>query len=101
MRTRDRVSNIATGRLLAAVPEVLEVHHIAGEDCYLLKVRAEDTESLGRLLRERFGRIRAVFSTRTTIVLETVKETGRLPVGEAGAPGKESHAAKPARRRRA
>ena len=31
---------------LAALPEVLELHHIAGEDCYLLKVRAEDPQAL-------------------------------------------------------
>ena len=31
------------------------MHHIAGEDCYLVKVRCASTEALGRLLRERFG----------------------------------------------
>ena len=56
-------------------PEVLEVHHVAGDDCYLIKVRARDAEHLGQLLRTRFGRIPGVRSTRTTIVLETVKET--------------------------
>jgi Lrp/AsnC family leucine-responsive transcriptional regulator len=65
---------------LAKCPEVLEVHHVAGEDCYLLKVRARDAEHIGQLLRHRFGRIPGVKSTRTTIVLETVKESPRLPV---------------------
>ncbi len=69
---------------LAALPGVQEVHHIAGEDCYLVKVRAADTEALGRLLRERFAAIKSVRSTRTTIVLETVKESGRLPLDAAG-----------------
>ena len=45
-----------------------------------VKVRARDAEHLGQLLRTRFGRIPGVRSTRTTIVLETVKETPRLPV---------------------
>lgn len=71
----DRVSHA-----LAQCPEVLELHHVAGEDCYLVKVRARDAEHIGRLLRHRFGRIPGVRSTRTTIVLETVKETPRLPV---------------------
>ena len=35
-----------TERRLAAIPEVLEVHHVAGEDCFLLKVRAPDTTAL-------------------------------------------------------
>ena len=72
----DRVAHA-----LAEIPEVLEVHHVAGEDCYLVKVRARDAEDLGVLLRTRFGRIPGVRSTRTTIVLETVKETPRLHMG--------------------
>jgi Lrp/AsnC family leucine-responsive transcriptional regulator len=69
-----------TGGALAAIPEVLEVHHIAGEDCYLAKIRCADTEELGRLLRERFGTIPSVRSTRTTIVLGTLKESAKLPL---------------------
>jgi Lrp/AsnC family leucine-responsive transcriptional regulator len=70
-------------RELARCPDVLEVHHVAGDDCYLIKVRARDPEQLGSLLRTRIGRIRGVRSTRTTIVLETVKETHRLPIPSA------------------
>ncbi len=72
-----------TERTLAEIPEVQEVHHIAGEDCFLLKVRTADTASLGRLLRERIGQIPTVRSTRTTIVLQTVKDATALPVGRA------------------
>jgi Lrp/AsnC family leucine-responsive transcriptional regulator len=67
-------------KALARLPEVLEVHHVAGEDCYLVKVRARDAAHIGELLRTRIGRIKGVTSTRTTIVLETVKETPRLLV---------------------
>jgi Lrp/AsnC family transcriptional regulator, leucine-responsive regulatory protein len=67
-------------KALADCPEVLEVHHVAGDDCYLIKVRARDAEHLGQLLRTRFGGIAGVRSTRTTVVLETVKETARLPL---------------------
>jgi len=63
------------GRSLAAIPEVQEVHVIAGEDCYLLKVRAKDTADLARVIREQVKAVRGVVGTRTTIVLETVKET--------------------------
>jgi Lrp/AsnC family transcriptional regulator, leucine-responsive regulatory protein len=70
-------------RALAAIPEVLEVHDVAGEDCYLLKVRTKDTEELGKLLREKLKPIPEIISTRTTVVLQTVKETIALPV-EAG-----------------
>jgi Lrp/AsnC family leucine-responsive transcriptional regulator len=80
VRADERVGACETGTLLAAIPNVQEVHHIAGEDCYLVKVRAADTEALGRLLREQFGTIEAVRSTRTTIVLSTVKESAQLPL---------------------
>jgi Lrp/AsnC family transcriptional regulator, leucine-responsive regulatory protein len=80
VRSDERIGAPETALQLAAIPQVQEVHHIAGEDCYLVKVRAADPEQLGRLLRERFGAIASVRSTRTTIVLETVKEDPRLPV---------------------
>jgi Lrp/AsnC family leucine-responsive transcriptional regulator len=80
VRAEDVSSDQDIAHALADCPEVLEVHHVAGEDCYLIKVRARDAEHLGQLLRTRFGRIPGVRSTRTTIVLETVKETSRLPL---------------------
>lgn len=81
VRADDYVANTRTGDELSRIPEVLEVHHIAGEDCFLVKVRAADTEALGALLRERIGAIKTVRSTRTTIVLGTLKETYHLPTG--------------------
>jgi Lrp/AsnC family leucine-responsive transcriptional regulator len=81
VRSNERGGAVTTAQKLARIPEVLEVHQVAGEDCFLVKVRAADTEALGRLLHERFGSIPAVTSTRTTIVLETVKESTALPLG--------------------
>jgi len=69
---------------LAKIPEVLEVHDVAGEDCYLLKVRAENTEELGNLLREKLKPIPEIISTRTTVVLKTIKETTALPLDKLG-----------------
>jgi Lrp/AsnC family leucine-responsive transcriptional regulator len=84
VRAQERLGSSDTARQLAKLPEVLEIHHVAGEDCFLVKVRVADTEDLGRMLRERFGRIRSIKSTRSTIVLETVKETSILPLKEPG-----------------
>ncbi|HEY7113262.1 MAG TPA: Lrp/AsnC family transcriptional regulator [Thermoanaerobaculia bacterium] len=80
VRSDERAGGISTAERIAKIPEVLEVHHVAGEDCFLVKLRAADTEELGRLLREKVGAIPAVTSTRTTIVLETVKEESGLPL---------------------
>ena len=43
-------------------------------------MRAPDAKTLGRLLRERIGATSSVHSTRTTIVLETIREESRLPL---------------------
>jgi Lrp/AsnC family leucine-responsive transcriptional regulator len=83
VRSEQAPGDDSVSRALAQCPEVLELHHVAGDDCYLLKVRARDAEHIGQLLRHRFGRIPGVRSTRTTIVLETVKETPRMPVPSA------------------
>jgi Lrp/AsnC family leucine-responsive transcriptional regulator len=69
-----------TDELLAQIPEVLEVHDVAGEDSYLLKVRASSPEDLAVLLREKLRSIPTVVTTRTTVVLQTVKETSALPL---------------------
>ncbi len=87
VRADEKPGAETTARRVAAIPEVLEVHHVAGEDCFLAKVRMADTDALGRLLRERLGRIETITSTRTTIVLNTVKETAELPIGSPDSAG--------------
>lgn len=86
VRAEERPGAARAGELLAHVPGVQEVHHIAGEDCYLVKVRAKDTRALGRLLNEGFGAVPSVTTTRTTIVLDTLFETLALepPAASAG-----------------
>jgi Lrp/AsnC family leucine-responsive transcriptional regulator len=79
VRTAEVAGEETVGRDLAAIPEVLEVHHVAGDDCFLVKIRARDAEHLGDLLKTRVGRIKGVRSTRTTIVLGTLKESTQLP----------------------
>jgi Lrp/AsnC family leucine-responsive transcriptional regulator len=69
-----------TADALAKIPEVQEVHHIAGEDCFLVKVRTEDSASLMKLMRESLKKIPDILSTRTTIVLETVKEQQQVVI---------------------
>lgn len=69
-----------TAEALAALPEALEVHNVAGEDCYVVKVRVPSPEDLAVLLRERIRTVPSVRGTRTTIVLETLKEGMALPL---------------------
>lgn len=64
----------------AAVPQIQEVHHIAGDEDYLLKVIARDTADFERLLRRVIGAIPQVQRVKTTLVLSTAKSTTECPV---------------------
>jgi len=83
VRTNEYGPEQPSAQALAQIPEALEIHHVAGEDCFLLKVRAKDAEHLGQMLRRQIAVVPGVISTRTTIVLETVKETSRIPLADA------------------
>ena len=80
VRADDGAAAESTEEALARIPEVQEVHHVAGEDCFLVKVRTESTTALGHLLRDTISRIPTIRATRTTIVLQTVKETSAIPL---------------------
>ena len=79
IKTSEGPGNAAVAKQLAKLPEVLELHHIAGEDCYIVKVRTKNPQSLIHLMREKF-KIPNLLSTKTTIVLETLKESNQLPI---------------------
>ena len=80
VRTRDTLTCEQTVKALVALPHVLECHDIAGQDCYLIKVCAKDTADLNKLIKTELGRLPSVVSTRTTVVLETYKESFQLPI---------------------
>ncbi|MEU7030781.1 Lrp/AsnC family transcriptional regulator [Streptomyces sp. SBR177] len=50
--------------LIAATPEVLEAHHVTGDDCFVLKVTARSM----RHLEEVSGKIGALGSVTTSVV---------------------------------
>ena len=74
--------------LCAAEPDILECHNVAGEDCYILKIRAAGPKQLEKLL----AAIRNATETSrsvTNIVLSTYKESTRVepaPVEEEETP---------------
>jgi len=80
VRADERGGAPRTEAALVAMPEVQEVHHVAGEDCFMLKVRARDTTALNDLLSNQIGALETVRSTKTTIVLRTAKETSTIPI---------------------
>src|SRR5579862_1195207 len=80
IKTSEGPGSAAVAKSLARIPDVLELHHIAGEDCYLMKVRSKDPLSLIQFMREKMSRISGILTTKTTIVLETIKEDNYLPI---------------------
>ena len=80
IKTKELESDAKIATMLAKIPEVQEVHIVAGEDCFLVKVRTEDSASLMAMMRKSIKRVPNVLSTKTTIVLETVKEQQQLVI---------------------
>ena len=67
----------------AGLDEVAEIHHVAGDDDYLLKVRCAGTRGLEALVSEGLKGMPGVARTRTTVVLSTVKESPVVPLDHA------------------
>ncbi|UXY15986.1 Lrp/AsnC ligand binding domain-containing protein [Chitiniphilus purpureus] len=65
---------------VAAIPEVLECHLIAGDFDYLLKARLPDMSHYRRLLGDILLRLPGAAESRSYIVMEEVKETLALPL---------------------
>ncbi|RSS54808.1 Lrp/AsnC family transcriptional regulator [Streptomyces sp. WAC06614] len=55
------------GQELLARPELVEAHHVVGEDCWILKVAVTDTLHLEEIL----GEISALGRTTTSVVLSS------------------------------
>jgi Lrp/AsnC family leucine-responsive transcriptional regulator len=77
IKTEDAVGSAEIGKQLANITEVQEVHWTAGEYNYLVKARVSSTDTLA-LLMKKFGEIPGVRDSRTTLVLDTLKETQAL-----------------------
>ncbi|MCO7175408.1 Lrp/AsnC family transcriptional regulator [Sporolactobacillus kofuensis] len=65
--------------IVAKLEEIQECHHIAGAYDYLLKVRCRDTKDLDRVISCELKALPGV-KTRTTIVMNSLKETNKLPI---------------------
>ncbi len=73
-------TDVSIGKQLTIIEEIQEVHYIAGDDSYLVKVRVADTAELNTVLRHKIAIIDGVTSTKTATVLATYKETARIPI---------------------
>lgn len=80
LRLRPEANRQQVADLLTARPEILEVHFITGEDCFLVKTRTSGTDHLNALLQELAASITGLRDTKTFVVLSTHKETAQIPL---------------------
>ena len=66
---------------MARQRDVLECHHVTGDESFLLKVKTANTDSLEKLLAE-IRSLEGVTRTVTKVVLSTPKETQKLEFDE-------------------
>jgi Lrp/AsnC family leucine-responsive transcriptional regulator len=76
--TDDAFAAFATH--VAAIPDIMECHMVAGGFDYLLKVRVADMTAYRAFLGDILVAVPGVRETRTYAVLEEVKATQRLPL---------------------
>lgn len=68
--------------LMRSDDEILEVHTVAGDDCYFIKVRTDSIASLNTLVA-RLTAAPLSLTTRTTIVMQThCEKVGGITLGE-------------------
>ena len=75
-------------QLLDTTPEIVEAHHVTGEDCFVLSVRARGM----RHLEEVTGRIAGLGSVTTSVVYSTPLPRRSAVTSAVGASGKAASA---------
>lgn len=80
LATHNRDNARRFAELIANLPEVQEAHALTGEMDYILKVVTRDLKALSEFVNGVLLPHDSVQHVKTAIVLETLKETGSLPV---------------------
>jgi len=75
---------VAFEREIAAFPEVLECFAVTGESDYILQIVAASLGDLSESVLRRLTRIKGVHSIRSNIVLQSIKSSTELPLGQLG-----------------
>jgi Lrp/AsnC family leucine-responsive transcriptional regulator len=71
-------------RRVMGLPQVLECHSLTGEADYLLKVAVTDLKALADFMSESLMKAPELATIRSSIVLESVKESNTYDVTDGG-----------------
>jgi DNA-binding Lrp family transcriptional regulator len=80
LRSHNRDAADAFLREVEQMPEILECHHIAGEEDYLLKVVAANPSDYETFVLEKLTAVAEVLRVKTTIVLSSPKTETAVPL---------------------
>lgn len=67
---------------IAAFPEVLECHHLAGDKDFLLKVVMEDISSYRNFALDKLASISGIGNVCTLFTLDTIKSSTGIPLND-------------------
>lgn len=75
----EPLGELTAGEKMALLPEIMEVHFMAADFCYLIKARVADTDEHTALIKK-LGKIKWIRDCQTLLVLQTLKETAQLNI---------------------
>lgn len=84
VRTGFGTSHQQAMSALNELPEILEIHETAGDDCLMLKLRVADMKAYNELLNAKIRPIEGIVDHRSTVVISTAKESTVMPLPGAG-----------------
>ena len=80
LSTHNRNNAARFAELMARLPEVQEAHALTGEMDYILRVVTRDLRGLSDFVNETLLPHEAVQNVKTSIALQTLKDTSALPL---------------------
>ncbi|MBZ9601580.1 MULTISPECIES: Lrp/AsnC family transcriptional regulator [Phyllobacterium] len=80
LATHNRDNAQRFSELISKLPQVMEAHALTGEMDYFIKVVTPDLRGLSTFVNEVLLPHESVQHVKTAIVLDTLKEDGRLPI---------------------
>jgi DNA-binding Lrp family transcriptional regulator len=80
LATHNRDNAQRFSELISKLPQVMEAHALTGEMDYFIKVVTSDLRGLSTFVNEVLLPHESVQHVKTAIVLDTLKEDGRLPI---------------------
>ena len=73
---------------VAAMPEVIDCFSVSGDADYMLRIVVADLPAFSELMMKRMLRLPGIARIKTSIALQTIKQTHALPLGHLTQPSK-------------